>query len=588
MLNITELYQKIRDAAHWALYITDHFKKFNLDSGIRMYRNFLANIQWILQGLIQNQEQMDELGITVDTSYAMEILQGLLHAQEQKDYILLADLIDMQAYPFLTGLLELVRRDVNGEERSELQPGNWFELNLKALELRDYELANRLRRHHVDAMRGTDGVWRYQSGDTLYYVEPTSVGYETCRVERDGHSFYLHSNKDPYEEARKWLGEFVDEDTKSYHVLGCGLGYAGVTLYWRLMENYPVHIYEADLTMLWLAMKHCRLDEALRGRMHLHYDPKLRQLSEAIGMLGHKLCIHYPSLRMIADPNVRKSYEQFFIQDSSYRNARWLLQGNFDANMRGREAEPERIRIIDELKDHFEKRNVFIIGAGPSLDKNLLLLKEYHDPWSIILATGTVFKKLLGIGIKPDYVIISEANKRVLAQIMGVEQADVPMLMLSTAHHEFMTRYLEKHYLIFQEGYPRAEAMAQKIGAQLFQTGGSVSTTALDVAIRLGAARVIFLGQDLAFTDNLAHATGTSNRVATDVEELLPVKEWHGHGTVYADHKFNIYRSWMERRIRQADCAQVDIINATEGGSYIEGMHHLPLTEVLKLLKKRM
>lgn len=580
MLKIEELYQKTRNAAHYALYIVDDLRKCNLDAGIRLYRNFLANIQWILQGVLQNGQQMESLGITVEPAYVMNILQGMLNAQEQKDYVLLADLVEMQAYPFLTALLDMIRQGCQDTQQTQVLEYDYLEQNLKALEKQNPELAKQIRSYRPQADSVSNENHRYRSGETAYCIEPTSVGYPTCRIEKGTWSYYLHSNKDPYEEAGNWLSDIVDEEAKAYHILGCGLGYHGVTLYWKLKGNYPVHMYETDLNLLWLAMKYCFMEKPLQERLYLHYDPKLRQLSEAIGLTGHKLCIHYPSLRRIPDDEIRRRYEQFFIQDSSYRNAKLLLQGNFDANLSGLYKEPERIHTVDELKEHVQGKAVFIIAAGPSLDKNIALLKEHHEPGSIVVATGTVFRKLLGMGIRPDYVIVTDANERVVGQIYGVEQAGVPMLMLSTANHKFMTGYSAKHYLIFQEGYPRAEAAAKLLDLKLYQTGGSVSTTALDVAVRLGASKVIFLGLDLAYTDNLAHAQGTSNRVATDVEELVPVRAWGG-GSVCADHKFIIYREWMERRLRSEDVSGTEVINATEGGSYIEGMRHIPLHEVL-------
>ena len=55
-------------------------------------------------------------------------------------------------------------------------------------------------------------------------------------------------------------------------------------------------------------------------------------------------------------------------------------------------------------------------------------------------------------------------------------------------------------------------------------------------------------------------------------------------GVVYADHKFVIYRKWIERRLLQEDSQKIEVINATEGGSYVEGMKHMLLAEVLKQL----
>lgn len=53
---------------------------------------------------------------------------------------------------------------------------------------------------------------------------------------------------------------------------------------------------------------------------------------------------------------------------------------------------------MDVLGRVFAGKDVFIVAAGPSLDKNIELLRERSDK-SIILATGTVFQKLMRLGM---------------------------------------------------------------------------------------------------------------------------------------------------------------------------------------------
>ena len=154
------------------------------------------------------------------------------------------------------------------------------------------------------------------------------------------------------------------------------------------------------------------------------------------------------------------------------------------------------------------------------------------------------------------------------------------MILLSTANRHFIQKYHGKKYLIFQKEYKPAEEYAEQNNLTLYETGGSVTTTALDFSIRANAGRIIFLGLDLAFTNNLAHASDTSNMIATDEEELIEVKEYFG-GKVLSDAKFIMYRKWIEKRIQRKDAHQIQMINATEGGSYILGMKHIPLEQVI-------
>lgn len=565
MTDIRQLYGKVRDTACQCAVVIEKLRVYNLDAGMRQYQAFVSGLQEVVRILSQEGDSLSERGISVSTGYLAEMMKGLLDAQEQKDYVLLADLLELQIHFFLEELLEQIR-----QSGAEGLLADYFEVNANALALRQPDLAKKLR----DYQGPQDGN---------YSVEATTSGFATCRVAQGAGGLYMHSNKDPFAEARAWAGEMTDEEAVSYHVLGCGLGYHSLALYEELRGSYPVHVYEADIAVLWLAMHYCNMAEALRGNLHLHWDAAWRELPEALGQTGHKLCIHYPSLRLIADERIRWVFERYFVQDSSYRNAKILLLGNFNANMELMRQKPEQFRPADELDGRFRGKTVYLIAAGPSLDKNVALLAESRLRESgIIIACGTVFRKLLGMHIRPDYVMVTDANQRVLSQIYSVEQAGVPMLMLSTANRGFAEKYTAIHYMMFQEGYPRAEHEAGERGYMLFQTGGSVMTTALDAVIRLGAKRAVFVGLDLAFTDNLAHAKGTSNRVATDTGDLVEVQAWDG-GRVFADQKFMIYRSWMENRLKEEDAARIEVINATEGGSYINGMRHMPLAEAIAM-----
>lgn len=564
MADIQVLYEKTRSAVRQSALITEQLRMCNLDAGVREYQEFLQSFQIVTAALLGDDGALAAQGIGASPDYVVEIMRGLLEAQEQKDYILLADLLSLQVQPFLQELLEQIR---SAEGQAFFL--DHLDRNLKALSKLDPGLCERL-----------SGLRREDWQDLV--VEPTVSGYPTLCIMRDGKSFYLHSNQDPYAEARAWVRALPDGQSKGYHMLGCGLGYHILALCGELKECYPVHVYEPDVRLLYVMLRYVDVEKYLRaGLLVLHEDAGLRALSEAISREGQKLCIHYPSLRLIRDERLRQSFEQFFLQDSSYRNARMLLQGNFDANMESMRAKPQHFLTADALYERFRDKKVYIVAAGPSLDRNVSLLKECAGlSGSLIVACGTVFRKLLGMGIRPDYLIVTDANPRVLFQIQGQEHSDVPMLMLSTANHGFAVRYQAIHYMLFQEGYPRAEEEAKRLGCMRVQTGGSVMTTALDAVLRLGAKKLVFVGLDLAFTNSLAHASGTSNRIATDTGDLVPVKAWDG-GTVYADSKFIIYRTWMERRLQEKDARKAEVINATEGGSYIQGMRHIPLAEAL-------
>ena len=83
----------------------------------------------------------------------------------------------------------------------------------------------------------------------------------------------------------------------------------------------------------------------------------------------------------------------------------------------------------------------------------------------------------------------------------------------------------------------------------------------------------------------MAHAEGTSRRVANDIEDMPRVKGYliDENGTVvetevYSSHLFDLYRTWLERRLSQTE---VVVYDATEGGSVIKGMKIARLRDVM-------
>ncbi len=112
----------------------------------------------------------------------------------------------------------------------------------------------------------------------------------------------------------------------------------------------------------------------------------------------------------------------------------------------------------------------------------------------------------------------------------------------------------------------------------LFNTGGSVSTTALDIGIKFGCKRIIFIGLDLAYTNNQGHALDTPTAEMMDTTELRKVLDINGR-LVGTGKSLDIYRKWIEKRIKGID--NIEFIDATEGGALIEGMRVCKLVDVI-------
>jgi hypothetical protein len=519
------------------------FRKQNIYRGTKIFKKLIQRIQVLMSDLLDN-------NFNVDNEYILSILKSLINAQENEDNVLLADLLELQFTPFLLDLQNMIRE---GEDFPRQK--NFYDSNLSALKEFSPNLAVKLENKMISEK---------------YTIETTAIGSLTVKANRQGKSFYLHSNNNPLAEAEQWIEEYYNPEAGSYVVYGIGLGYHIQALYDRV-KGCRIDVVESDYEMLKHALTYFDFSSMISNNVYIHYDPDFSVMKEKLNDQQICFLIHYPSMRLVKKKDIQERMKQIFIANSSFLNIRKKMQLNFVHNIKN------CTNYVDELADVFEGKDVYIIAAGPSLDKNLDLLKSKPKN-SIILAVGAVFKKLLAKKIDTDYVIISDANEIIYNQIEGFENEGIPLLLLSTVYREIAEKYKGKKYLICQNQYEPAENYARTHNCYLYNTGGSVSTIALDVAIQLKAGRIVFLGLDLAYTGNLAHAEGTGERSISGTEDLKQVESIDG-GKVYAGSVFIMYREWIERRI--VGVPEIEIINATEGGARIKGTKERTLREIL-------
>jgi hypothetical protein len=110
---------------------------------------------------------------------------------------------------------------------------------------------------------------------------------------------------------------------------------------------------------------------------------------------------------------------------------------------------------------------------------------------------------------------------------------------------------------------------------------GSVATSALDLACRMGANPIIFAGQDFAYSWDQEYASNTIYQGNYfDVLESGKVQQPDLHGNeVHTTENLVAYRDYFVRRIKLA--TGIRFINATEGGILTQAVEILPLRAAL-------
>lgn len=536
------------------------FRQQNYNRAERLFPTWSRDFSRTMEVLFSSKDYFNQYGVLVDELNMMEMMKGILRAQEQGDYILLADLLELQVLPFFYSVQEVIR-----QSEGETIADNHFEANLRVVHTESQdtiELTDKLRTLRFDPVH--------------YVIEDTNQGCPTLKCMTDNQGYYLHSNNDPVAEGLLLAKEYYQEALDHYTVYGLGLAYHIEALQRLCDQTSRIDVYESDLQVIWAALTYRDLAPLLQGGVCIHYDPDLTKMMRMLQEFPDGIMLHAPSIRGIRHKALQNSMRELFVQESSVRNQSADMFRNFKSNCRSCKL------YVDILNNDFKGKTVCLVAAGPSLDKNIALLKQKPQDM-LIVAVGTAYRKLMQQqGIRPDYVVFLDAAARMYVQATGFENENIPYLMASTACRRIAADYHGPKYLICQEGYPEAEAYAHEHGVRIYQSGGSVSTIAMDVALRLGAARMICLGLDLAYTGNKMHATCAGKYDMIETDDLLQVRDWNGN-PVQTSAALDMYRRWIEKRVEtaQKETPEVEFINATEGGAYIQGMQHRKLAEVL-------
>lgn len=470
--------------------IVESFRKQNFYIATSKLIKLLGNLDTVA-GYIFSQEDFKELADELQL-----ILPALLDAQDNCDYFLQADIIEGDLLPLLQKI------QIAFQERDLVQVPDFFERNMIALKQYDFSLYRVLDKENED--EGKNSLL----SDKLT-LSLAINGQPTAQAFANGQSFYLHSSVNPEREARLLADSL--KQAEEYMVFGMELGYHVLELLNR-HQSARVHVFESNIYLLHMAFTYIDWTTYIaNGRMRVVYNDDLKQLvSELSGrfaeMKNAELLVHYPAIKMIEDAQTRQLLEDFFVTTSSMREQGGLLDSNFEVISK------LNLPECGELKDIFKDKAVVIVGAGPSVDSQLTSIKKCRDKITVF-ATGHITRKLVNEGIIPDAVIITDPQPLMYKQIDGVNLKNIPMILLSTASSSVIDYYNGPIYVAYQSGYVHAEIKAEEIGATLFETGGSVTTTALDIALRFGARKIIFVGVDLAYTGGYSHASGEGRRI---------------------------------------------------------------------------
>lgn len=407
----------------------------------------------------------------------------------------------------------------------------------------------------------------------------TKSGDISAKIETNNLNKILHSSYNPKLEAQRLINSLNLPNDCIPLVFGFGLGYHIQALIENNSDFPQILVFETSKDILKFALDNINLEKILSNpKLKLYLDDNEQSLIDnlysAISQESTKnklkLVIHHPSLDLfkLSNPNLSDIIERIRLTPQAQEQ----LKENFQSNL------PYIIRSpgINTLFNKFENLPVFLVSAGPTLHRDLPLLKTIGNR-GIIICVSTIFSLLLKNKIKPDFVTIGDAKPIMLTHFKGLLDQKIPLIFLSTSAHNVIEKYKGPKIIALQNNFRMADVVSEKINKGRVDVGESVSTLILDIAIKSKANPIIFIGQDLAFTDQHTHSKGVSKRIKI-TQTSRTIKSITGK-LLPASSTFFWILHWIEKRIAKENNGL--FINCSQTGADISGTLAMPLEEVI-------
>ncbi|EDO7394836.1 DUF115 domain-containing protein, partial [Campylobacter jejuni] len=227
-----------------------------------------------------------------------------------------------------------------------------------------------------------------------------------------------------------------------------------------------------------------------------------------------------------------------------------------------------------------------IVSTGPSLTKQLPLLKKYASKATIFCADSS-YPILAKHGIKPDYVCMLERDE-IVAECFnndfGEFDKDILFIVKSVTHPHTI-KYLQKNNraFILVSTYASFIQYLKLDYFGYFNMGFSVAHMNFLLTIHLKYKNIILIGQDLAYAkDGQTHSQGFihANLHNGDYERDLDrfsTTAYGGNGKVQSSEIWTLFRHNFEKDIVNIKMNyHITTYNCTEGGARIEGTIEKP------------
>lgn len=439
--------------------------------------------------------------------------------------------------------------------------------------------------------------------ENIYLLEETKTGHKTYKLD----TIYIHSKYDPIKEAKRSVQLLLEnkEDVDVYILFGCGLGYVIRELYNQIL-NTPKQIkpyiiwIESDLKSFITAMHCSDMSDILNdSNVKIFVGTKKDVIGSFLQTIPTKRIRYYYHRPLYSfGETYFKEIQNYisYILDRKDMNSATLVrfQKIWARNIIFNTPYYPFAGKIESLQNIAEGCNAVVIAGGPTLEQMIPYIKKERENL-ILVAVDTAYKYLCSHGIIPEIVVSVDPQYWNYKYLENEELKNSILVTDPSAYFKIFRNVAPERIFTGNSIFELTGYFTENENRGTLAAGGSVATTAFDIARLIGAQNIILAGLDLGFPGRNTHFKGAffeNNFIATSeyfndanqksfnylmhTGELPSTKSTDGK-TVITDQKMILFRRWIEREIGLTNAC---VLLPNLGGSFIEGCKIVELSNL--------
>ncbi|MBI2565655.1 MAG: DUF115 domain-containing protein [Candidatus Schekmanbacteria bacterium] len=229
-----------------------------------------------------------------------------------------------------------------------------------------------------------------------------------------------------------------------------------------------------------------------------------------------------------------------------------------------------------------QPRPAIVVGAGPSLDRNVHLLAALSRH-AFVIATDTAIAPLLRAGAEPHLAVAGDPQEEIARRFEGMDTGRCILVTELSVHPRVHRCHPPSRtaFATFEDPFTAfLERHLRPLGR--LDVWGSVVTMATDLARRMGCNPVVFAGVDSAYTGGRCYCSGSrphddALRTKAGSESWTEVWSRYRHGRPVIEERdifggyqptlrsLIAYRDWLQSYARSHP--ELLMLNATGGGA---------------------